>query len=139
MEMETEAMLPTLPAQCRTLRQWREFVLIKTQREVAASVGLKQARIQAVECGRVMPRPKSWPRLMNAFQQTDASKPRLTEAEFYRMCVTANREFAANKNKAEELKRPRTETHPLIGAAVAQRRVDFLRVRYAPAPVSETK
>lgn len=128
LNMETKAEvvpLPTMPSQCPTLRDWRDLVLASSQLECAARVGLTQARIQSVECGRLMPRRKQWPRLMNAFQQPDASKPQLTEHEFYRMLTTARRRFVAARNRAAEL---RLRPAPLFAAAVALQRAEFLEM-----------
>lgn len=107
--MDIPTVLPTEPAHCRTLREWRELCLGSSQAEIARASGLKQSRISAVESGRVMPRKRHWARLILAYQRTG----QLTEAEFYRMLMAARLE----RQRLAALPRPIAETEPLFATA----------------------
>lgn len=98
--------IPTGPADCRTLAEWREWGLRETQDQVARTAGCRQAWISQVERGH-LPRPKAWARLVKAYRLENA------EAEFVRM-VRAGAALAAAKR---QLQAPLAETHPLFAAA----------------------
>jgi hypothetical protein len=115
METETEvktempAELPKSAADCRTLGVWRTLVLGKSQREIAEAARVKPARISEIELGKVMPRRKHWAGLIAAFEFTGDDGPE----HFYRMVQNAR----IDRNRAEALRKPISETEPLIAAA----------------------
>lgn len=109
--------LPRGTEQCRTFREYRNLVLMRSQCAAADLVGLKQARISAVESGRVIPRRKTWARLMAAY--APAVGPVMSEAEFYRFLQAARLE----RSQLLALRKPIAETEPLMAAA----RVTVLR------------
>ena len=108
MQAETLAELPTGPAKCRTLAEWRTLVLGKSQSEVAQTARVKQSRISAVECGRVLPRRKHWSTLIAGYQRD--AEPKLTDADFYRMVVYARQTWL----KAKALQGPASDDVPLF-------------------------
>ena len=108
-EAQEPAHLPLKPADCHTLRQWRELVQGKSQKLSGAGAGLLQARISEVEIGKVVPRRKHWPQLMQAF-----GLPAGSEADFYRMILNARREYRRQKAQEKGLQEPLSKTAPLL-------------------------
>jgi len=107
------SILPLTAAQCRTLRDWRKYVVGKSQAEVAEAARVKPPRISEIELGKVMPRKKYWAALISGYQAPQG-KPQLTEMDFYRMIVVAR---LARSLETVAFQRPVSESHPLLGSA----------------------
>ena len=76
---------PTTIDECRTLTEYREFILRETQGDVANRARKKQAWISEVERGH-MPKPKSWGPLLKGYQ---LDKDEYGERHFVRMIENA--------------------------------------------------
>lgn len=117
MELEQGTMPPALPlkvADCRTLSEWRNLVKGMSQREVAQLARVKQARISAVELGKVIPRRRHWAALISAYGIPGEDAP----SQFYRLVMYARMTWL----QAEALKQPISKTEPLLALAQTQPR-----------------
>jgi predicted transcriptional regulator len=101
--------MKTKSRECQTLKEYREQVLAMPQVDVARRAGVSQARISAIERGRI-PRRWNWKPFVSAYD--------ITEQEFERMVL--------NAAKVNALQQPIAHTEPLIAAAQTDGRVEAI-------------